>query len=194
MLLGRVKTVALQGSADFRNPFLKGDDVFAAVKGGGDQSGGSLPRASERARLGSLRRQFQKQRPAPPSGGGEAPAFGPGRAGAYTDGMQALRDTVARRWGITDVGGFADRNIAGTNVKSDHAKYRAWDFMVGKDRATGDAIADYVTRNADKYGVKNLIWYDRSWNPSSGWRPYGHPGGGRSDTLQHRDHPHVGFN
>lgn len=185
-------------------------DVFSAVKQAAAQAGQSseqstpqMPRAAENARLKATRDAYLRQREnarmnkIPDWAGGNRETQSRhdhgGEPGAYTSGMQALRDYVTKTWGITNVGGFADRNIAGTNKKSDHALHRAWDFMVGNDRAKGDAIANYIVNNYDKYGVKNLIWYDRSWNPNSGWKPYGHPGGGRSATLQHRDHPHVGF-
>lgn len=155
-----------------------------------------LRRATEKARLGEAREQFlrragvmqglQKLTSAVKS-------FAPGKPGAYTPAMLALRDHVVNTWGITNVGGYANRNVAGTKTKSDHALHRAWDFMVGNNRAVGDAIVDYILGNHDKYGVKNVIWYDRIWDPQRGWRPYSHPSGSNNPTLQHRDHPHVGF-
>lgn len=132
--------------------------------------------------------------PIPAPAGGAIPAFFPGAAGAYTPAMTWLRDYARNQWGLSNIGGYADRNVAGTNKKSDHGSYRALDFMVGNDRAKGDQIANYVINNHDKFGVKYVIWYDRIWSPGRGWRPYRHPSGNTSNpTLQHRDHPHVSF-
>lgn len=187
----------------FSNPFEKADPFetvrqsYRAMQSGSPQTGGggdALSSARQRiarlmAREAANAPQISSERvSADPHGHG---ASGP--AGSYTPGMLQLRDYIAKKYGIKNVGGYADRNVAGTSKKSDHASWRAWDFMVGNDRAKGDAIADYVTKNYQRYGVKNLIWHDRSWNPRQGWRDYRHPGGGNSPTLQHRDHPHVGF-
>ena len=118
---------------------------------------------------------------------------GPG--GDYTDQMKQARADVIAKFGQMVVGGYANRNIAGTNTRSDHGKWRAWDFMVGLGNvAKGNAIADFLLGNKSKYLLKYLIWNDRQ-NSGSGWRPYGHPGdSSRSNaTLQHRDHVHASF-
>lgn len=199
-----------------KNRFIN-DDVFAEVAKSAQRSAfqrQQLPKSGyEQGALNAARRKVQEARKearkaqafsgrkygsrAEAEAAGAIPDGhnhgGGGAPGQYTPGMQALRDYVTKTWGITNVGGFADRNVAGTNKKSDHALYRAWDFMVGNDRAKGDAIANYIVNNYDKYGVKNLIWYDRIWDPRRGWRSYRHPSGSSNPTLRHRDHPHVGF-
>lgn len=128
------------------------------------------------------------------SGGGFARGAGAGgRPGAYTPGMLASKANIARIFGITNVGGYANRNIAGTGTKSAHALWRAFDFMVGLGNVgTGNAIANHLIGNAQAYGLKGLIWNDRK-NFGGGWQPYGHPGGRRDPTSQHRDHVHAEY-
>jgi hypothetical protein len=58
--------------------------------------------------------------------------------------------------------------------------------------AKGNAISNYLIANADKYGLKGLIWNAQS-NFGSGWRPYGHPGGFTDPTRAHLDHVHAEF-
>ncbi len=127
------------------------------------------------------------------TGGGFTPGGGGGAAGSYTPGMQAARRDVLAAFGGMTVGGYVNRNVAGTSKLSDHARWRAWDFMVGMGAVPrGNAIAAHLLANAARYGLKNLIWNDKS-NNGGGWRPYRHPAGGNNNTLQHRDHVHAGF-
>jgi hypothetical protein len=97
--------------------------------------------------------------------------------------------------GIASIGGYSYRKIAGTNTLSDHATGKALDIMMANYKsagaiANGNKIASYFVDNPGAFGTKYVIWRD-AINQGSGWKPYGHPGGGRSDTLQHRDHVHV---
>lgn len=100
-------------------------------------------------------------------------------------------------FGISNIGGYANRNIAGTKSVSDHALGKAIDVMIGNYKsqagiAQGNSVASYFVANPGAFGTKYVIWRDQI-NSGRGWGPYGHPGGGRSDTLQHRDHVHVSF-
>ncbi len=118
---------------------------------------------------------------------------GGGPPGAYTAKMQEVRAAILGRFGPMAVGGYANRTIAGTGVLSDHARYRAWDFMVGLGNvAKGNAISSYLLGRAGDIGLKYLIW-NAMRNSGSGWQPYSHPGGGTSPTLMHRDHVHASF-
>ncbi|MBP1054383.1 M23 family metallopeptidase [Rhodococcus qingshengii] len=73
------------------------------------------------------------------------------------------------------------------------------DYRTPAGRAKGDAIADFVVKNADALGVKYVIWYEKIWTRSQdavgqpgSWGPYDYPLGGNStDTVAHRDHVHV---
>jgi phage-related protein len=127
------------------------------------------------------------------AGGGFSRSGGGGPAGRYTEGMLKARAAILAQFGPMAVGGYANRNVAGTSSKSAHAMWRAWDFMVGLGNvAKGNAIARFLIANAGQYGLKSLIWNAQS-NSGGGWRPYSHPGGYRDATSQHLDHVHAEF-
>ncbi len=129
-------------------------------------------------------------------GGGFGASKGsPNGVGGLGPMAKAARQFVMNTWGITNIGGYANRNIAGTGVKSDHALGKAIDVMIPNYKsasgiALGNQIAAHFVNNPGQFGTKYVIWRDRI-NNGRGWEPYGHPGGGRSDTLQHRDHVHT---
>jgi phage-related minor tail protein len=127
------------------------------------------------------------------SGGGFSRSGGGGPAGAYTAGMMRARAAILGQFGNMSVGGYSNRNIAGTNVRSAHSMHRAFDFMVGTGNVSkGNAIANYLISHAGEYGLKGLIWNARK-NYGGGWAPYLHPGGARDATSQHLDHVHAEF-
>lgn len=133
---------------------------------------------------------------------------GTGRQGAdgLTPRAEAVKAATLQRWGcsakampcVPYIGGYAKRNIAGTGTVSDHATGNADDIMIGKDYKSvpvnrmGWEIAEFWRANAKAAGVKYIIFDAKIWSPGhEGWRPYSHPGGSYSDTLQHLDHVHV---
>lgn len=129
----------------------------------------------------------------------------------FVDANNLEGNTAAAREFITQnfqtgysIGGYANRNIGGTNTPSDHAKGLALDVMVckggskaeGTEKAMGDRIAAWFCANPDVFGVKYIIWMDRiitRGRKDEGWRSYGHPSGSTSNTSQHRDHVHISF-
>lgn len=127
-----------------------------------------------------------------------ASGVSPNGVGGLGPRAAAARAFVMATWGIRNIGGYANRTIAGTKTLSDHALGKAIDVMLTPDynspakRALGNTVASHFVNNAARWGTKYVIYYDRI-NSGRGWGPYGHPGGGRSDTLQHRDHVHVSF-
>lgn len=74
----------------------------------------------------------------------------------------------------------------------DHPSGLAVDFMISNlpnGKATGDALAAFVQKNAAALNIRYLIWYRQEWsvkNPT--WRPY------TSSTNPHTDHVHVTWN
>jgi hypothetical protein len=113
----------------------------------------------------------------------------------------AARSFIRANWHMPHgIGGYANRNIGGTNTPSDHAKGLALDAMVcplgqratGADEAKGNAIAMWFVQNPAVFTTKYVIWMDRI-NSGSGWRRYGHPTGSSGNTVQHRDHVHISF-
>ncbi|MCW2924294.1 MAG: hypothetical protein JWM98_1698 [Thermoleophilia bacterium] len=103
----------------------------------------------------------------------------------------------AHRFGLRLIEGYADRNIAGTNRKSDHASGLGIDVTNG-NRPTDQtkAYAEYM-RQAGKQGllgVKYVIHNDQiASGPDFAWKPY-HSSGGNDATQRHLDHVHVSFN
>lgn len=119
----------------------------------------------------------------------------PNGAGGLGPKAAAARAYVMANFGLTNIGGYANRKIAGTGTVSDHALGKAIDVMIPNYKSQqgisqGNAVASYFVANPGAFGTKYVIWRDQI-NSGRGWGPYGHPGGGRSDTLQHRDHVHV---
>jgi hypothetical protein len=127
---------------------------------------------------------------------GGAPAGKRGSNGLTPRAAYARTQTL-NRWGcgthpapcIRTIGGYANRNIGGTNVKSDHASGNAVDIMVSaaNDRQLGDEIANFFQANERPMNVKYIIWNRRIWSPQragEGWRPY-------SGASAHTDHVHV---
>lgn len=117
----------------------------------------------------------------------------PGGRGGLGPAAASLRAAIVQAFGIRNIGGYANRNIAGTGKKSDHATGHAVDVMIANwqsaaGKAQGNKVASYMVNNASKFGMKYVIW-DSKINSGSGWRPYKHPGG-NSPTLQHKDHVH----
>lgn len=93
---------------------------------------------------------------------------------------------------VHSVGGYENRNIAGTNTLSNHAKGLALDLGVTPRGQDGWAVAGTA---ASLPGAKAVIYNgmiasaDKGW----AWRTYHHPGGTYSPTLNHEDHVHVDF-
>ncbi|MEU1545726.1 hypothetical protein [Nocardia sp. NPDC005745] len=89
---------------------------------------------------------------------------------------------LKKTFGLTDVGGAVGR------VDGDHGAGLALDLMTS-DSARGDAIADFVLANKQRFGVTYVIWRQR-YNDGSGWSYLEDRG---SPTANHYDHVHVSF-
>ncbi len=113
-----------------------------------------------------------------PNGSG---GLGPRAAAAH----QAVRDIFGFRGTI---GGYANRNIAGTNTKSKHSLGKAIDVMTYGNMALGQRIADFFIANRGAYGVDNVIFNRRIANARRNWQ-YGRYTG----QNPHLDHPHIDF-
>lgn len=133
------------------------------------------------------------------------PGKGPQGADGLTPRTKAVKSATIQKWGckrkaapcVAYIGGYAHRNIAGTNTPSDHSTGNAADIMLPgnykapAENALGWEMANFWKANAKAAGVKYVIFDAKIWMPGDrDWRPYGHPGG-RSDVLQHRNHVHV---
>ncbi|WP_051215593.1 CHAP domain-containing protein [Granulicoccus phenolivorans] len=118
--------------------------------------------------------------PTPPAGGRSYPNLG------LQPNANALAHLLGTHYGITTIGGLRG--------DGEHTRGYAMDLMVpltADGKATGQAIADYLVRNADAVGISNVIWYQQIWTTqrrSEGWRAMEDRG---SPTENHRDHVHV---
>ncbi|MGV9539894.1 hypothetical protein ACWDSF_01005 [Nocardia beijingensis] len=89
---------------------------------------------------------------------------------------------LKKTFAVTDVGGAVGRG------DGDHGAGLALDFMT-PDPARGDAIAEFVLANQQRFGVTYVIWRQR-YNDGSGWSYMEDRG---SPTANHYDHVHVSF-
>lgn len=102
--------------------------------------------------------------------------------------VRSAAETIGALYDVETIYGVASRSYA-----SDHPLGLALDFMVGGNRAQGEAIAIYCQTNAAALGIKYIIWYQKIWSAeraSDGWRPMENRG---SITANHMDHVHVSF-
>lgn len=86
---------------------------------------------------------------------------------------------------ITNVGGAVGR----AGGADDHATGLALDFMVMNNTSLGDALAQMVLANKERFGVTYVIWQQR-YNDGNGWSMMEDRG---SPTANHYDHVHVSF-
>ncbi|GAA3149823.1 hypothetical protein GCM10010466_46100 [Planomonospora alba] len=136
-----------------------------------------------------------------PASAGTAAAREPskvlGGGDRITGTLRAAIEEVDRRFGgFSAIGAWrADGGVPG----SDHPTGKAADFMItsgGKMPSAarlkeGWEIANYLKDNADRLGVKYVIFAQHIWNPSragEGWRLMEDRGG---VTANHFDHVHL---
>ncbi|WP_332909649.1 hypothetical protein [Nocardia gipuzkoensis] len=89
---------------------------------------------------------------------------------------------LKKTFGVIDIGGAIGRG------DGDHGAGLALDLMTS-DSARGDAIADFVLANKQRFGVTYVIWRQR-YNDGHGWSYLEDRG---SPTANHYDHVHVSF-
>lgn len=114
------------------------------------------------------------------------------KLGAVKPWVATAADTIAAKFRLTNMSGYRTQTYG--NPYSDHPKGLAIDIPAG--RATGDAVASYVTANAAALDVKYVIWQTRQWTPATKtWTPMAwQPGAGGSYDPNHLGHVHVSFN
>ncbi|TFV66084.1 UNVERIFIED_ORG: phage tail tape measure protein [Bacillus sp. AZ43] len=119
----------------------------------------------------------------------EPPATSGGSSTGLLPIMAAARQYVMDTYGIRNIGGFARRNIAGTNTLSDHALGKAIDIMT-TNLTLGWAIAnDFAFGPAhSRFKAENVIWQQ---SISSRGGPFKGMADRGSPTQNHRDHVHV---
>lgn len=103
--------------------------------------------------------------------------------------LQRLANAVHSKFGVT----------GGSYPGHQPRQQQAADFMI-KSTSQGDAIAAWVTANADVYGVDYVIWNRRIWRnyskpgiPAHTWAHY-FDGNSSNPNRAHTNHVHVSVN
>ncbi|WP_250008783.1 hypothetical protein [Actinoplanes sp. M2I2] len=80
----------------------------------------------------------------------------------------------------------------------DHPKGRACDWMMtsgreatGTRKEHGDALAAWAVANADRLGIRYVIWFRMIWTDEAGWHAYTNPFGGDDPSGWHTNHVHI---
>jgi murein DD-endopeptidase MepM/ murein hydrolase activator NlpD len=129
-----------------------------------------------------------------------------GHGNPYSPRARYVQKIATAKWGckakaspcVPSIGGYVNKNIAGTDVKSDHATGNADDIMLqdggagSANRALGKEIAEYMVANYQVLNVKYVIFdIDGKGGPNiwsaarkrEGWRNGG--------VGPHQNHVHV---
>ncbi|GAA3344772.1 C40 family peptidase [Amorphoplanes nipponensis] len=106
-----------------------------------------------------------------------------------------------RTWHLVqqaEAAGFPEPGCYRVDDHGEHPKGRACDFMMtsggeafGAKKARGDAMAAWAVANADRLGLKYVIWFRRIWTRSEGWHAYNNPFGGDDPSGWHTNHVHI---
>ncbi|WP_262401661.1 coiled-coil domain-containing protein [Actinomadura sp. CNU-125] len=135
--------------------------------------------AKERARVKALLKKYKPQSPLVGSGG-------------MTARMIKVRNEIE-----AELGPFVTIGCTRPGDPQDHGSGRACDFMESsagqmpsaERQAHGDRVAAYAVENADRLGIKYVIWRQRIYDVRSpGWRTMSDRG---SVTQNHMDHNHI---
>ncbi|GAB3349934.1 phage tail tape measure protein [Modestobacter lapidis] len=103
----------------------------------------------------------------------------------------SARRYVMDTWGIRNIGGFAKRNVYGTNTPSKHSMGKAIDVMTSNLRIGWDIANFFNGPGRRQFGVDNVIW-QQSIAGRGGGAFKRMPDRG-SPTQNHMDHPHIDF-
>ncbi|GAA0547549.1 hypothetical protein GCM10010172_31680 [Paractinoplanes ferrugineus] len=97
-----------------------------------------------------------------------------------------------------EAAGFPKPGCYRVDDHGEHPQGRACDFMMtsggeasGAQKACGDAMAVWAVANADRLGIKYVIWFRRIWTRSEGWHAYNNPFGGDDPSGWHTNHVHI---
>jgi hypothetical protein len=116
-----------------------------------------------------------------------------------TERADVVRGEVLAVFGDLPVGGFERGGVSTGHMEgSAHYDGRAVDIffrpVTGANRTRGWATAQYLVAQAERLGVRTVIYDDRIWvaGRDDSWRDYDAPSGsGDRAILEHRDHVHV---
>ena len=139
-------------------------------------------------------KQTSAESTTPSSPGKDYASLAASRAG--NEGLQPqtakFKEEIIDVFGITNIGGYRPGD------PEDHGTGHAIDVMVPAGSELGDRVAQYAINNANRAGIKYIIWKQRFWapfysiyGPAYSWNIMGDRGG---DTANHYDHVHISFN
>lgn len=138
--------------------------------------------------------KYEEEQVPETSGNGTVPASAKGWGfNGATARMAAIRDEIIQQFGAPYPVGCVRQS------SDDHGIGKACDFMMSnngghpsaENKQLGQQIANYAQANADRLGVKYVIWEQRIWdsrNPGAGWKLMEDRG---NPTQNHYDHVHV---
>lgn len=114
---------------------------------------------------------------------------------------QRLRAEVRRTFGDVPDGGFGPEEVLpGRGAGNEHSLGRAIDFFFRphEDPDSAEAgwqLANWAVANADRLGVRVVIYRDRIWSArrsAEGWRDYRFGGRDPANPInRHLDHVHI---
>jgi hypothetical protein len=115
---------------------------------------------------------------------------------------ERVREDLESVFGSLSLGGFQPEGVSSGHMEgSAHYEGRAIDIFVRPisqaNKQRGWALATYLVAQADRLGIRTVIFDDRIWRSggrsASGWDDYQVPSSSRGDRkiLEHRDHVHV---
>jgi hypothetical protein len=163
----------------------------AANTGGNDKTGSSAPKPSDGG-------SSAKAGAAPRDSDGSLPSEGCTEEDPTTSGCISPRMLNALKQAQSDgftrfVACFREQN------SGEHPKGKACDFAAdtsgfggvatGASRDYGDRLANYFINNSSRLGVLYVIWFERIWLPSSGWKAYTRGNG--DPSSDHTNHVHL---
>lgn len=137
-------------------------------------------------------KEYKEEQIPETSGDGSIPANaqGWGWSGA-TPRMAAIRDEIVQTFGAPYPVGCL------RSTADDHGEGRACDFMMSaggahpsaENQALGTQIAQYGIANADRLGIKYIIWEQQIWQSTARQWTWMNDRGGA--TANHYDHVHI---
>lgn len=174
---------AIQPKALFTKAISKVLDGISSKIPEGDTPWGKIVAALPKKAIAGLKAKLPESYGAEPDGNSGSSKSSPNGNRGLGPRARAARAYVVKRWGITNIGGYANRNIAGTNTKSKHASGKAIDIMTYNNDLHRQISSEFVG-NAGKWGTDNVITKRRIWN-RRGWHGY--------RGIPHDNHVHVDF-
>ncbi|HEN5978037.1 TPA: LysM peptidoglycan-binding domain-containing protein [Streptococcus agalactiae] len=106
--------------------------------------------------------------------------------------VAAYKEKVASTYGVNEFSTYR------AGDPGDHGKGLAVDFIVGKNQALGNEVAQYSTQNMAANNISYVIWQQKFYSntnsiygPANTWNAMPDRGG---VTANHYDHVHVSFN